>query len=67
MPPAAAAAPVTLSATSMASVTTASAIPAFAIQAGIGFGLSAVSFAVQNFVLKDKGTFGNVFILPMRN
>lgn len=59
MPPAAAAAPVTLSATSMASVTTASAIPAFAIQAGIGFGLSAVSFAVQNFVLKDKGTFGN--------
>lgn len=32
---------------------------AIAIQAGIGFGLSAVSFAVRNFVLKDKGTFGN--------
>lgn len=32
---------------------------AIAINAGIGFGLSAVSFAVQNFVLKDKGTFGN--------
>ena len=30
-----------------------------ATQAAIGFGLSAVSFAVQNFVLKDKGTFGN--------
>ena len=61
MPPVAAggAAAGAAAASGTAAGTAAATASAMAIQAGIGFGLSAVSFAVQNFVLKDKGTFGN--------
>lgn len=61
MPPVAAGGAVVAAGAATTTTATAATVTAatIATQAAIGFGLSALSFGVQYFLNKDKGTFGN--------